>query len=186
MIASRPLLLPFAPRVLRVLGLAAGLALLAGCGAEPAAGPAATPGDASAPAPASTFDREFTVDAPNIGSEVGERAAGVGLRATGRAGWLVFGPYVAVPRGHYIVEVRGAVEAGHAGELHVDVADAKGANVIAAIDVAPEAIAASTGAGVLATLPFQLAADSADFEVRVRVNEASRLSVSGYRIRATP
>jgi hypothetical protein len=186
MIASRPFLLPVAPRALCVLGVAAGLALLVACGGEPAAGPAALPGGAPASAPASTFDREFTVDAPNVGSEVGERAAGVGLRSTGRAGWLAFGPYVALPRGKYVVEVRGTVDAGHAGELHVDVADAKGANVIAAVDVAPHAIGPSATAGVLATLAFELPADSEDFEVRVRVNEASRLSVSGYRIRATP
>jgi hypothetical protein len=193
MLSSRPSLRPSAPRALRALGLAAALALLAGCGGDPAAGPAVGPaaGPAAAPgaAPAAAspaFDREFTVDAPNVGSEVGERVAGAGLRSTGRAGWLVFGPYIALPRGHYVVELRGVVEAGHAGELHVVVADAKGANVIAAVDVAQDAIGDPAGAGVLATLAFQLAADSDDFEVRVRVTEASRVSVSGYRIRSTP
>jgi hypothetical protein len=187
MLSSRPSLRPSAPRALRALGLAAALALLAGCGGDPAAGPAVGPAAGPVAAPASpAFDREFTVDAPNVGSEVGERVAGAGLRSTGRAGWLVFGPYIALPRGHYVVELRGVVEAGHAGELHVDVADAKGANVIAAVDVAQDAIGDPAGAGVLATLAFQLAADSDDFEVRVRVTEASRVSVSGYRIRSTP
>lgn len=182
----------------RLLGLAGCLALLAACGDEPAADPAATPGAAAAPPaassapaapaapPSAAFDRAFTVDDPAIGSEVGERVAGVGLRATGRAGWLAFGPYAPVPRGRYVVELRGTVDAGHAGALHVDVADGKGSNVIAAVEAAPDALGDPASPGLLLALPFELVADSADLEVRVRASEASRVSVSGYRIRATP
>lgn len=181
-------------RVLLSLGLPV---LLAAC-SEPASPPAPAPAATDAPAPASaaappaaapaggSLVMHYSTDEPTIGSEVGERRLGAGTTTTGRAGWLLFGPYAALPAGRYRVELQGFAEPGHAGVVHVDVARDKGATVVAAVEIEAAQLADAASEDGWVVLPFTLAEPASDIEVRVRVGEASRLSVSGYVIRAVP
>ena len=182
-------------RALLSLGLPV---LLVACGEQPAtSAPTASeapPATAAAAAPAAgasaaaggSLVLHYSTDEPTIGSEVGERRLGAGTSTSGRAGWLLFGPYVALPAGHYRVELQGYAEADNAGAVHVDIARDKGATVVAAmeLDAAQLADAASEDGWIV--LPFTLAEPASDIEVRLRVADTSRLSVSGYVIRALP
>ena len=187
----------------RVVALAACLCIAA-CGERPAAQapPAAVPdeapiADAPRPPPAAgngavSVDKDtpgpwrFPTDDGRIGNTVGKRVPGSGLVADGRAGWLVFGPYLHLEAGHYEARYEGSVDAGHAGPLHLDIARDKGATVITAVDLAPAALADPAAGGALAVLPFELATPVDDIEVRVRVEAGSRVTVSGIEIRRKP
>lgn len=192
---------------IRMCALGLGVVLvLAGCrdaqppaampaGAMPAADAAAAdamPADAMpAPAPSATpaaalppgAPMHFSVDDPAIGTEVGARTPGLGLATSGRAGWLMFGPYAVLPAGRYEVAVQGVAQPGHAGPLHVDVAARKGVQVIAAVEAPPAALGSAAASGALVLLPFDLPSATRDIEVRVRVTPESKVSVSGFEIR---
>lgn len=182
-----------------LLGLALCLCA-AGCGERPAAGapaPAVLDNDAAAQSPAAAagvagavavpaISKAWTIDDPAIGTQVGVRRPGQGLAAEGRAGWLVFGPYAHLDAGKYEVAIQGIVQSGHSGPLHVDIARDKGATVVAARELEPAALLDPAAGGALALLPFDLAAAADDIEVRVRVVESSRVTVSGYEIRSRP
>jgi hypothetical protein len=177
-------------------------ALLAAC-SEQAVPPAPAPAAATAPAPSTavaptagpavavapaggSLVLHYSTDEATIGSEVGERRLGAGTSTTGRAGWLLFGPYAALPAGRYRVELQGFAEPDNAGTVHVDVARDKGATVVAAVELDAAQLADAASEDGWVVLPFTLAGPATDIEVRVRVVEASRLSVSGYVIRAVP
>lgn len=151
--------------------------------ASPVAPPAPLADTAAAPASA-PLSQAFTTDDVRIGTEVGERALGLGLSTTGKTGWLMFGPYIPLPAGNYQVSLQGAVQEGHAGVVHVDVAQGKGTQVLAAVDLdAPALLAPSSPDGIV-VLPFTLGEASSNLEVRVRVTETSKLSISGFVIRS--
>ena len=154
--------------------------------APPATATAAAPAAGASAAAGGSLVLHYSTDEPTIGSEVGERRLGAGTSTSGRAGWLLFGPYVALPAGRYRVELQGYAEADNAGAVHVDLARDKGATVVAAmeLDAAQLADAASEDGWIV--LPFTLAEPASDIEVRLRVADTSRLSVSGYVIRALP
>ncbi len=191
------------PRAPRLFALAFCLCV-AGCGERPAnvapatpvtdedaatqapAGPAAAAAPRAAAAPSAAMAKSWTIDDPGIGSQVGVRTPGLGLVADGRAGWLVFGPYAHLDAGKYEVAIQGIVQTGHAGPLHVDIARDKGATVVAARELEPAALLDPAAGGALALLPFELATAANDIEVRVRVVEKSRVTVSGYEIRSRP
>jgi hypothetical protein len=189
------------PCVPRRVFLSLGLPVLLAACSQQAAPPAPTTADASAPAttagpsvaptaPAAaaggSLVMHYSTDEPTIGSEVGERRLGAGTRTTGRSGWLLFGPYAALPAGRYRVELQGFAEPDNAGPVHVDVARDKGATVVAAVELEAAQLADAASEDGWVVLPFTLAAPANDIEVRVRVGEAARLSVSGYVIRAIP
>ena len=176
----------FPRRMLPRIGL---VVLLAACSPEGAppgaqAGPAAVAPDVH-PGPA-TLVLHYSTDEPTIGSEVGERQLGAGTHTTGRPGWLLFGPYAALPAGRYRAELQGFAEPGHAGVVHVDVARDKGATVVAAVELDAAQLADSATQDGWVVLPFTLAEPASDIEVRVRVGDAAQLAVSGYVIRAVP
>ncbi|CAN5116221.1 hypothetical protein BH11PSE14_BH11PSE14_10910 [soil metagenome] len=174
---------------------------LAACGERPAVavpGPA-VPGEGpaptvSAPIPAagptsqgtSAPTMSLTVDDPRIASLVGVRTPGLGIVSDGRAGFLVYGPYAHLDAGRYEVALLGSVQPGHAGPLHIDIARDRGATVVAAQDLEPEALANPGMGGALAVLAFELPVAADDLEVRVSVDAKSRIAVSGYDIRPRP
>ena len=169
------------------------LALLAACertpppaaptAAGPAPAPPASPADA---APSAPLVLSFAADDVRLGTEVGERTLAEGIVTTGKTGWLMFGPYIPLPAGKYQVALQGLVHEGHAGPVHVDVAKGKGTEVLAAADIDAPALLAPASPDGIVVLPFALAKDSSNLEVRVRVTDASKLSLSGFVIRAVP
>lgn len=185
----------------RTLALAwmAALAMSA-CGNDTGpAGPAQDPAAATAAAAAATapavpppatarppVQLSFSTDSAAIGSEVGTRKPGAGISTTGKAGWLVFGPYIAVDAGKYEAILVGFVEPDHSGSVHVDVASEKGERVIAALELDSAALLAGQSPGAMVVLPFTLESSVTDLEVRLRVDEKSRLAVSEFQIRSKP
>jgi hypothetical protein len=182
------------PNHLRIVStLLLGLAI-AGCqqgpsdGAATGAGPGSSAAEAAAPAAAVTrqpVQLQFTTDDAAIGSEVGVRTLGLGMATTGKAGWLIFGPYIPLEPGNYQVSLQGLTQAGHGGQVHVDVASDKGAKVIAAAELDAPTLAAAPPEGLI-VLPFTVDHPVTDLEVRVRVTEASKMSISAYQIRSVP
>lgn len=146
-----------------------------------AAQPAADPGAGSA-----GVHLSYAADDGAIGSEVGERIPGAGLASQGRAGWLLYGPYAAVPAGRYRAVIRGSVLPGHGGHVHVDVAHSKGQVLVAVLELDPAALAAGSSGGDLVVLPFELAQAVDDLELRLRVDAAGRVSVRAIQIDALP
>jgi len=169
---------------------------LSACGNDP--GPAApapvASADATVPAPAAppavaarpSVQLSFSTDSAAIGSEIGQRNLGAGISTTGKPGWLVFGPYIAMDAGNYEAILVGFVEPDHAGSVHVDVASEKGERVIAALELDTAALLAGQSPGAMVVLPFTLESPVKDLEVRLRVDETSRLAVSEIQIRSKP
>lgn len=133
----------------------------------------------AAAVPAESFQPlHFSTESPAIGSEVGIRSLGVGTTTSGKAGWLLFGPYAALPAGNYQAAVQGVMLPGHAGSIYFDVAAGKGTRIIAALELDPAALAAARSPDGMIALPFTLANPVDDLELRIRVTEQSHLSVS--------
>jgi hypothetical protein len=157
------------------------LALLVACD-QRAPAPAPASGPTAAPASVATAEAakplHFSSDSPAIGTEVGSRSLGVGTTTTGKAGWLLFGPYAALPAGNYQAAVQGVVLPGHVGSIYVDVVVDKGSRVVASRDLDPIALAAARSPDGMVVLPFTLAGAVTDLELRVRVTEQSQLAVS--------
>ncbi len=128
----------------------------------------------------------FSTDDARINTEIGERSLGRGIATTGKTGWLMFGPYIALPAGHYQVEIRGSAYPGHTGTVHFDVAQRKGNDLLAAAEIDAPALLTPPSADAIAVLSFTLAAPASDLEVRVRVADTANLSISGYVIRSIP
>jgi len=164
------------------------LALLPGCERTPPSESPATQQAApvAAVVPAAPQRLSISADDPRLGTEVGERTLGQGLSTTGKTGWLMFGPYIPLPAGSYQVALQGMVHEGHAGVVHVDVAQAKGTDVLAAAELDAPALLAPVSPDGIAVLAFTLAHDTDSLEVRVRVTDASKLSISSFVIRAVP
>ena len=109
-------------------------------------------------------------------TQVGVRDLTRGLVADGRPGFLVYGPYIALPPGGYRVRVWASGPSGGNAEVRMDVAYSQGAKMLAATTVSgkPSEVVAPIG-----TLDFEVPASGvADLEVRVAVGEGSRLAVS--------
>ena len=169
-----------------ILALALSLAACDERTPAPAAAPVTAP--AVAPAPAADAPAEataepirplhFSTESPAIGTEVGTRSLGVGTTTSGKAGWLLFGPYAALPAGSYQAAVQGVTLPGHAGSIYVDVAVGKGTRIIAALDLDPAALAAARSPDGMVVLPFTLVDPVDDLELRIRVTEQSQLAVS--------
>lgn len=133
----------------------------------------------AAPAPTQSFaPLHFSTESPAIGTEVGIRSLGVGTTTSGKAGWLLFGPYAALPAGNYQVAVQGVTLPGHAGSIYCDVAAGKGARIIVTLELDPDALAAARSPDGMIVLPFTLADAVDDLEFRIRVTEQSQLAVS--------
>lgn len=93
----------------------------------------------------------------------------------GRAGYLLFGPYVAFQSGTYTAEIKGEVLALPPGSrVRLDAASEKGRTVHDRLDV--------HATGLLPTLEFTLKEPVEDLELRVLAPEGSRVSLESYEI----
>lgn len=178
----------FAPRA-NPTGLALTLALalgLSACGEQAGPTDAVLPPAAPGTSTVAVKPLHFAMDNPAIGTEIGVRKPGVGTSTSGRAGWLSFGPYAALPPGNYQAAVQGVVQPGHAGIVYFDIAAGKGARIIHAVELDPDALAAARAADGMVVLPFTLTDAVSDLEVRIRVTEQAQLAVSALDIRPVP
>ncbi|MDV6331036.1 glycosyltransferase family 1 protein [Asticcacaulis sp. 201] len=95
-----------------------------------------------------------------FGSLNGIPTAG-GVKSSGDAGYLLFGPYVPLEVGSYIVEVNGHLEKLECGSSYVDVAYDRGAQVLARVPFGTQKD------GVLASFVVAPSQSIQDLEVRV-------------------
>lgn len=182
---------------LRKIALTATLVplMLVGCDRSPseatpptASAPAATPAapaasDTPAAASPAALDASGSLTL-NAGDSHILTQPGVGsvqnglLASTGTSGFLVFGPYAALPKGSYVATFNGSVKAlPGGGQVRFDVVSGAGAKSHGEAkvgEVKPQ--------GVLAQFPITLAEDVNDLEVRVEIPDGGQVEFSSYSL----
>lgn len=111
-----------------------------------------------------------------LGTQVGRRT-GRDIQTTAKAGYLIFGPYIALVEGQYQVLIRGSVATNGVAGAIMDVVVSKGALILA-----KSALGEPDEDGTLVSLSISLDAPHTDLEVRVWVCESSDLLVSVIEI----
>ena len=161
--------------------------ILAGCQDKPAGADAAATDPAAVPAPVETLAPAVpttsivrVVGQDELPSEPGVGTVADGkISSTGKAGYLVYGPYSALDAGTYQVTLDGAVESLPEGShATVDVVSDQGNNTLGSAEISSAPAGGAALADFVATVP----ASVKDVEVRLFVPENARVSVSGYRV----
>jgi hypothetical protein len=107
---------------------------------------------------------------------VGKRS-GHRMVSTGEAGYLLYGPYIRLPRGLYRVSLTGSVGATGADGAFMEAACDIGAVVLGKVDV----LELEDQGGVeqtIASLEVVIEEETLDFEIRLEINALSSISVS--------
>lgn len=116
--------------------------------------------------------RRFWGSDNRLSTQVGKRT-GRDIVSTGQAGFLLFGPYIALAAGQYRVVIHGTFgENGLAG-ARMDVTVDKGAHILG-----QSALGKPDKGDCLVALPISLDASYDDFEVRMWVEAASNVTIS--------
>jgi hypothetical protein len=121
---------------------------------------------------------KLLADDERLRTEVGS-LQGNFIRSVNKAGYLIFGPYVALAAGDYRVTIYGEVGAGGLGTARMDVALSGGGNILG-----EAALTDQNNESQLISLPFSLDEFCHDLEIRVWVDEESDLSISSVDIQA--
>ncbi len=122
------------------------------------------------------YGLQFSVtDGSNYPHQVGQ-VKNNEIITNGQPGCLLFGPYVPMRAGRYLLQVFGSVL--DADGVVIDVASRNGTNEIAKFN----AIALVAHPGIILDQELKLNRDVERLEVRVFVSEKSRLSVRGYKL----
>ena len=111
-----------------------------------------------------------------FGTQVGKRG-GREIVSTGQKGYLLFGPYVSLPTGQYLVVIRGGLGENGASGARMDVVVDRGKIILG-----ESALANPDAARNLASLNISLDEPCTDLEVRVWVSDESDLQVSTVEI----
>lgn len=119
--------------------------------------------------------RRFAATDYRLHSEVGKLVRGQ-LVSTGRAGMLLYGPYVSMQAGSYRLEVLGSGTATG----WMDVCSAQGAHVHASLPF--ELAASGDPSHVLLSLPFTLDHAVSDLEIRVCVQTPLPVAISALQV----
>lgn len=115
----------------------------------------------------------------SIPMQVGKRVSGA-VRSTGQSGFLVFGPYVFMKAGKYMLELRGTIHST-AGRVITDVMGDKGRREFARFEGLD--VANSDDSKVLLSRVVVLDEAVGDLEVRVWVDELADIELHGYTLR---
>lgn len=114
-----------------------------------------------------------------FGTEVGDRRTRE-VATTGKQGWLLFGPYVALDPGEYKVTVRGRATTLSLGSTRIEATLGHGKKVLANGSLkSPESLIDAQ----LGVLNFRLEERCEDLEIRIHVSAAVEMSVSLLDIR---
>lgn len=136
--------------------------------------PAGNPPEQVAAVTARSLAKNFAVDTVNTQDGVGQVQDGV-LTGTGKAGYLMFGPYVPLAAGTYKVQINGKVEDIPPGQaVTLDVASGEGTVV--------HGQAAVTEVGEIPSFDVTLAEDVTNVEVRIAVPEGAKVTVRSYEL----
>ena len=110
---------------------------------------------------------------PRLHTEVGERVSGRDMRTTGRAGWLIYGPYCQLPAGRYRLTLHGIAEKWTGTEF-IAVAHSQGQK-----RVDHQRIARMSAGEWRSEHVFSLNSQVNDFEIQVFVDEKSDILLQG-------
>lgn len=113
-----------------------------------------------------------------IHSKVGVQTC-EGIQTDGRQGYLMYGPYVSVNAGEYLLEVKGHVKA-HGDKVVVDVVGGKGKTCVYARFVGLEDSAGRDRKRILIEKRVVLNTSVDDLQIRVWVDEGAEILVDGY------
>lgn len=146
---------------------------------EPA--PAASPGESvaapvvtAAPVVNPVETLALNLAADKFNSQSGELVDGR-LVNNGKAGYVLYGPYVSFLAGTYTVAIKGNVEGLPAGaKLNLDAASGKGKSVHGGIVVEKT--------GELPTFEFTLPEAVGDLEIRVKAPQGAEVSLESYQV----
>jgi glycosyltransferase involved in cell wall biosynthesis len=106
---------------------------------------------------------------------------GPSIRSAGKAGFLLFGPHMGLPRGRYDVEISARLLDGHRGNVLVEVASASGTEVRFAKQITMRDASAGPQAIGLA---FELDHDVSDLEIRCVVTEVAAIQFDRILVRS--
>lgn len=136
--------------------------------------PAGKPPEPVAGVTARSLIKNFAVDTVNTQEGVGQIQDGV-LTGTGKAGYLMFGPYVPLAAGTYKLQINGNVEDIPPEQaVTLDVASGEGTVV--------HGQTAVTEVGELPSFDVTLAEDVTNVEVRIAVPEGAKVTVRSYEL----
>ena len=125
--------------------------------------------------------QRFLGSDPRLQSQVGVRR-GRSLESTATAGYLMFGPFLQLPRGRYRVSLTGLADRQGLQGAHADVT-VKGGTVVLAVYPAaqwrPET-------GSLLFEEFELARECGDLEIRVWVPASAHLAIHQLEVAPAP
>ncbi|MBS3984057.1 MAG: glycosyltransferase [Selenomonadales bacterium] len=107
-------------------------------------------------------------------SQTGRRSA-IGVHSQGTEGWLLYGPYVAVPAGDYELLLYGHAQT--LGDAWVDVCANRGETVLAKVPLQSHGVSGEQGAELVRFM-FSIERDLQDLEIRVWATEESILTVT--------
>ncbi len=110
-------------------------------------------------------------------TQVGKRV-GRDIVSTNQPGYLLFGPYLALPVGDYRVVVMGTLGKSAGGEAHVDIAVDRGSRILA-----KSLIGEYIEESCLASLPISLDVSCSDLEIRIWIDGNIDVRVSMVEIR---
>ena len=111
-----------------------------------------------------------------FGTQVGLRN-GRNMQSTSQAGYLLFGPYIALSSGRYRILLRGALGQTGSTETKFDVAIEQGSLVLN-----QSIVSYSDLDGALGSLIISLETDCTDLEIRVWISENTDLKISAIEI----
>ncbi|WP_368562550.1 hypothetical protein [Pseudoxanthomonas sp. UTMC 1351] len=98
-----------------------------------------------------------------------------GIRTDGRAGYLIYGPYAPLPRGDYILELKG--DFGAVDGAKVDIVN--GSSTVYAVSALSELLSSDRKK---AHLPFSIPDHAQRLEIRILVSEKDDIQLNGYGI----
>lgn len=151
----------------------------------PAQAPSASPSDRSEPAarsPTAALLRFSTADR-RIRTVVGEKRAGGEIVATGSAGVLMFGPYITLPAGLYVIRIYGRCATTTCTGARFDVAWGGRPAALLGEEAVDDGARAGEATNVrLFTGLVEVPPGTADLEVRAFVERGTNLTVAGFDI----
>lgn len=107
-----------------------------------------------------------------LGTQVGQRR-GLTINTTNASGYLIFGPYISLPHGEYVVALHGKIIHCGVPEPHIDVALKQGSKVLYT-----STLSSVAQNDYVALLKITIDTPCVDIEVRVWVGETSDIKVS--------
>jgi hypothetical protein len=124
---------------------------------------------------ANQFRLSYWATHPDLHTQVGY-AVGRSLYTRGQAGYLVYGPYAALPAGHYVVRIVGVVN--EVGGAWIDITWDNGGQ-----QIAKQPLEVSRGELII---PFTITSYVSDLEIHLYVDEHTDMQLDALIVEEIP